>query len=524
LFNKHQAQEEQRIQESEEEQPLNEQPSDNHLSDSRQLGDDNEDRSNPHCGIDSDTNGEGRALGDPKNLIGTKKAKKLRAIQVTRVFNQHHASQLLKPPQEELKELRQFQQQTISFEQSLREEVMAKINVFLDHAARYIMDTPEASMFTNSLPQPFLQARQDNERAKAMPSEYKSSPFFGPVVSPKLQGDIIRSSVFRSFKSSKAAEKKEKREKTQSILKSVLHDQKRKDKLEKRSLGKEQRQEAKKQEQQQRKADKPRRRQQRREADQSQQEQQLREADQSQQEQQPREEEQSQQELQPREGEQSRQEQQQLLREGEALQHKQEQQLRKTDKPRQKKQKREPEQRQQEQERDDDALRQKQEQQRREEEQRQQEQQQQREAEALRQKQEQQRREEEQRQQEQQQQRRREAESLRQKQEQQRREEEQRQQEQQQQQRDAEKRKQKQQPSKQNAHQKTVQKTVSMESFCRTCEVKLGLGHCPQCVHHKDYPPQMGKRKRRPICKSDAEEDIFALVSSQLHMMQICEV
>ena len=60
-------------------------------------------------------------------------------------------SHLLKLPQEEVKELRAFQKQTVSFEESLRREVINKVDVFLEHAARFIMSTPEASLFTDSL-------------------------------------------------------------------------------------------------------------------------------------------------------------------------------------------------------------------------------------------------------------------------------------------------------------------------------------------------------------------------------------
>ncbi len=81
LFNKHQDQEQQRAQESGNEQPLHDL-----LSDFREHEDDYVDGSNPQNDIDIDTNDEeGRALGGPKNLIGTKKAKKLRSIQVTHV-------------------------------------------------------------------------------------------------------------------------------------------------------------------------------------------------------------------------------------------------------------------------------------------------------------------------------------------------------------------------------------------------------------------------------------------------------
>jgi hypothetical protein len=129
---------------------------------------------------------------------------------------------LLKLAQGEVKELRAFQKQTESFEQSLRREVMNKIDVFLEHAARYIMTFPEASLFTDSLPQPFLNARRDNASGQGA-SELESSPFFGPVLSSKLADDRVQPPVFRAFKDVKNAEKKEKKKMVQRILKSV-HD------------------------------------------------------------------------------------------------------------------------------------------------------------------------------------------------------------------------------------------------------------------------------------------------------------
>jgi DNA repair exonuclease SbcCD ATPase subunit len=44
----------------------------------------------------------------------------------------------------------------------------------------------------------------------------------------------------------------------------------------------------------------------------------------------------------------------------------------------------------------------------------------------------------------------------------------------------------------------TASPVQAKEPFCRTCRVKLGLGHCAKCIHHKDNPPPMGKRRRIP--------------------------
>ncbi len=56
------------------------------------------------------------------------------------------------------------------------------------------------------------------------------------------------------------------------------------------------------------------------------------------------------------------------------------------------------------------------------------------------------------------------------------------------------------------------------EASCRTCHVKLGLGHCVKCVDHKDNPPPLlGKRRRverGPFAHSDD-------VSSHLYMMRM---
>jgi hypothetical protein len=95
---------------------------------------------------------------------------------------------------------------------------MSKVDVFLDHAALYIMSTPEASLFTDSLPEPFLKAKQDLSSGQGA-SKLVSSPFFGPVLSSKKADDLVQPPVFKAFKDLKTAEKKEKKKKDQLVLK-----------------------------------------------------------------------------------------------------------------------------------------------------------------------------------------------------------------------------------------------------------------------------------------------------------------
>jgi hypothetical protein len=58
---------------------------------------------------------------------------------------------------------------------------MAKVDVFLDHAARYLMATPESVLFTNSLPPHFQKARIENSSGHAQETGSNATKIsFGP--------------------------------------------------------------------------------------------------------------------------------------------------------------------------------------------------------------------------------------------------------------------------------------------------------------------------------------------------------
>jgi hypothetical protein len=69
-------------------------------------------------------------------------------------------------------------------------------------------------------------------------------------------------------------------------------------------------------------------------------------------------------------------------------------------------------------------------------------------------------------------------------------------------------------------------KSKSHPLICRTCSVKLGLGHCSACKHHAEYPPPLARnmRHRQPSRKLEEDDDPYALVSSHLHMMRFFDV